>query len=330
MSAAVTLLSAVLDSDGYICIIGLRGKGSPPLQTFYAPGEFKQAVGRANWLDSQGYDAYFGTATFVDRSSRQASNAHTAKNFKLDLDIAPDDDRKFPSQSAAIAALKQFCKANALPKPTVVSSGWGIHVYWPVTQAMHPADAKLYADKLKALCHARGFKASPESTSDIARVLRVPGTHNHKVENNVREVQLLNEPTLCDTKSLMDAIDAACVDLPAPVAAAYVSTALFPGQELPAHLRGVSLDEHTQDLFQGAVESIDGGQGVQSDQGYVSTSSVNTRAPLACCPVDCAVLRRRRKSYPRNLGEAPALRLRRDSNEGAKNAGPIYLCNYRS
>jgi hypothetical protein len=256
MSAAVTLLSAVLDSDGYICIIGLRGKGSPPLQTFYAPGEFKQAVGRANWLDSQGYDAYFGTATFVDRSSRQASNAHTAKNFKLDLDIAPDDDRKFPSQSAAIAALKQFCKANALPKPTVVSSGWGIHVYWPVTQAMHPADAKLYADKLKALCHARGFKASPESTSDIARVLRVPGTHNHKVENNVREVQLLNEPTLCDTKSLMDAIDAACVDLPAPVAAAYVSTALFPGQELPAHLRGVSLDENTQDLFQGKPKSF--------------------------------------------------------------------------
>lgn len=66
----------------------------------------------------------------------------------------------------------------ALPEPTaVVSSGGGIHVYWRLTEPM--ADLDAWTTRQKALIAAVG---SDPSVHDPPRVMRLPGTLNHKYE----------------------------------------------------------------------------------------------------------------------------------------------------
>src|SRR5262249_39184778 len=61
-----------------------------------------------------------------------------------------------------------------------VSSGWGLHVYWPLKHMLDRATWERYARGLKSLCEKHGLKADPSRTADISSVLRTPGTHNRK------------------------------------------------------------------------------------------------------------------------------------------------------
>jgi Virulence-associated protein E len=68
-------------------------------------------------------------------------------------------------------------------------SGGGLHIYWPLKAALPRAEWLPYANGLKAACLELGLKADQKVTSDLARVLRPPGTHNRKLLNP-RKVEL--------------------------------------------------------------------------------------------------------------------------------------------
>jgi len=55
----------------------------------------------------------------------------------------------------------------------------------------------MYAEALKAACAHYGFHADPSVTADVARILRVPGTHNWKIPEEPLDVIL-------DTESLQN------------------------------------------------------------------------------------------------------------------------------
>ena len=84
------------------------------------------------------------------------------------------------TQADAAVALKQFVRATGLPLPTIVNSGGGLHVYWPLTEDVPAQDWVEHARKLKALCRTHNLGADPAITADAARILRVPGTQNYK------------------------------------------------------------------------------------------------------------------------------------------------------
>jgi len=176
-----TFLGTVLGGAGYYCVAGieeLHGEKRDPdiRQTFYT--EIDDALGAANAYNAAGYNAYFALATFVESGSRRAANVQQMKSLFLDLDCGPNKD--YPTQSDALVGLRGFCKTLKLPKPMLVNSGRGIHVYWPL---IAPVAADVWipvAERLKALCVDHGLFADPAVTSDSARVLRVPGTLNYK------------------------------------------------------------------------------------------------------------------------------------------------------
>ena len=96
----------------------------------------------------------------------------------LDLDCGPAKD--YPDQRSALDALKKFCSQLDLPKPQLVNSGRGIHAYWLLSEEA-PADKwRSVAERLKKACEHKKLYADPAVTADLARVLRVPGTHNYK------------------------------------------------------------------------------------------------------------------------------------------------------
>jgi hypothetical protein len=253
---ARALLSAALDPTGYICIVGLKTKaGAPPVQTFFKPGAYQNAIAEAMRLSGIGYDAYFGTSTYATPDNRTAANVHVCKVFKLDLDVCADAlDKKYASKKDAVASLIDFCAETGLPMPVLVDSGGGVHCYWIMAEALTPDEGRLYSEKLKAITIGHSMKTDITITADIARILRVPDTLNYK-KAVARPVVLRSEVDVHDTDMLLDLIDAAYTTVGAPVAVPEMPSMLG-GMAVPAHLRNVQLDDTTRSLLTGKPKSF--------------------------------------------------------------------------
>lgn len=172
---------------------------------------FKTAADAALFVDDRvdaGLELYFALAKYREihvmvgdkRRQRVASNVLSVGALWLDLDVG-SEPHKYQSKKQAIDHLVAFCKAVKLPKPTVVDSGGGVHVYWVLRKHLAPERWQILAGWLKAVAAHWGLKQDNSRTSDIASVLRVPGTYNHKRDER-RPVQLLNEIRICAAKEL--------------------------------------------------------------------------------------------------------------------------------
>ena len=169
-------LKSILGDVGHYCIVGLKPKEDRRVQKFYE--SLDDAITVASDLDSNGYDAYFALATFETGDSRKNDNVKQLRSLFLDLDCGVGKD--YESQAEAVKALRDFCKKLNLPKPTLVNSGRGVHVYWALTEPVSRDEWLPIAERLKQLCRENGLNADPAVTADSARILRVPGTHNFK------------------------------------------------------------------------------------------------------------------------------------------------------
>jgi hypothetical protein len=171
-------LSRALGTEGFYCVFASRSKDGRRVQKFYSSIDALIHAGQN--FDAEGFDVYFALSTFTEDTSRKVNNAAFMRSFFLDLDCGPLKD--FPSQVDAISALQQFCRAAKLPRPMMINSGRGVHVYWTLTEQVPVTAWVQAAERLKQLCVAHKFPADPAVTADIARVLRVPDTHNYKAE----------------------------------------------------------------------------------------------------------------------------------------------------
>jgi DNA primase len=177
METAIFLKEALPESGSY-CVFASNTSADRRSQQFF--DSVDDVVDVAQDLDTKGYDVYFALASFKEAKSRKVDNVQHLKSFFLDLDCGPSKD--FVSQTEALAQLKMFCKQLQLPRPLLINSGRGIHVYWVLSEAVPLDDWLPVALRLKQLCAENNFLADPAVTADAARVLRIPRTHNYKPE----------------------------------------------------------------------------------------------------------------------------------------------------
>ena len=174
-------LGGLLSSTGHYCVFAAKSKDDIRIQKFY--DTLEEVERAAHKFDADGFDVYFALSTFKEPTrdaGRKGPNAHELKSLFLDLDCGPL--KEYPSQKLAVDALRSFCKELSLPKPLMVNSGRGVHVYWPLTEAVSAAEWVDAAERLKKACANKGLLADPSVTSDVVRILRVPSTHNYKEE----------------------------------------------------------------------------------------------------------------------------------------------------
>ena len=170
-------LKAILGSHGNYCVFASNPETKKLHQEFFSTIEelYDDAIER----DEHGDNAYFALGTFnPDTHKRLASNVLEMKSFFLDLDCG--EGKEYPDQKTALAELKVFCKTLNMPRPMLVNSGRGVHVYWALTEAVSCDVWLPVANKLKDKCKELGLLADKNVTSDAARVLRMPNTHNYK------------------------------------------------------------------------------------------------------------------------------------------------------
>lgn len=158
---------------------------------------------RLNWAMST--DAFFNAWVCMSQQSeastnkagkpkavRKAANATLFKAIWIDCDVKPGDANHYHTMQEAFAALTAFRQSAGLPFPSViVNSGGGLHIYWVSDTPLTLDDWRPYAHGLKALLLNAGVKCDTGLTTDAARILRVPGTLNHKYDPP-RPVQLLH------------------------------------------------------------------------------------------------------------------------------------------
>ena len=175
MQHALQLLDAVLPSDG-LRIVALKPpawkKGLKHL--FVSSNE--EVVKATQRIDSNGVTNYFALATYADPDGgRKATNTVQLQCLWLDVDY-----KNYDSTEAADADLTRLSEVVG-PASIVVDSGGGFHAYWVLRRAMPTAEWEPLAAAFQATWQSLDVKADPIS-ADAARVLRLPGSHNHKYD----------------------------------------------------------------------------------------------------------------------------------------------------
>lgn len=177
------LLSAVQPAEGWYAVVGINEQ-SKQQELVESREELDTWVER---FLRRKMNVFFGVAKFKSDDGRKKDNVQALKALWLDIDCGPTKD--YPSQNEALQALKGFCKTVGLPRPIVVNSGRGLHVYWPLTEAVTREEWEPVAARLKEVCVAQDLRVDP-AVFEVSRILRIPGTFNYKGEEPI-EVQVL-------------------------------------------------------------------------------------------------------------------------------------------
>jgi len=179
------LLSVVQPPQGWFVICGFRGPEDVRQKVVATREEVDALV--AKYL-SQNRDVYFAVAKFATDKNRKKDNVEALQAFWLDVDcgakkaeVNPETGRPqgYIDQATGLQALREFCSLIGLPKPIIVNSGRGLHVYWALDKAISRGEWEPVALRLRDLCRLHGFFVD-DSIFEVARVLRVPGTLNFK------------------------------------------------------------------------------------------------------------------------------------------------------
>lgn len=174
-------------------------------------------------LSNQGTNAFFAvsgfrSASYVDERTgktrfRTGDNAYVARSMWLDIDCGVGPKKPYDNQSEGLTALRDFLKKTKLPMPTfIVSSGYGLHIYWSFTKDIPKEIWLPVANAFKALVLGTGFKVDPAPPADIARVLRPVGSFNYK-RGGKKEVKVLKERSVLRFSDWARAISKATKDL---------------------------------------------------------------------------------------------------------------------
>jgi hypothetical protein len=208
MHETTKFLSAVLPQTGIYCVVGIKGKKVE--QKFVE--DFDAVIATAEELVATQTEAYFALASYEDGSTRRTQDKTAAvKAFWLDIDCG--EGKPYSNQQEGLEALKEFKNKLNLPSPTVVDSGYGLHVYWALSEEVAPDEWEPVAKRLKMACAMLKLQADPAVTSDLARILRIPNTKNFK-RGEERDVVIarMGEPITLDV--MVDAFDKAGVNKP--------------------------------------------------------------------------------------------------------------------
>jgi hypothetical protein len=272
-------LATVLPSAGRFCAVELSTAKKEHVFTNSVDDLYSAAMA----FNEKGFDAYFALASFGTAEKRVAENAAKIKSIFLDIDCnGVKGSKEYANKTEGAHALEDFLARTGLDKlgqPWVISSGGGLHVYWPLTEEVDIAVWKPIAENLKRLAKQYEFKIDHSVTADASRILRVPDTNNYKKEKP-RRVKIMVEAN--------NAFDLAAIDLllhsqlkkenvPAPQTSLILEGAR-PKAALDANR--VKLIENSMTFFRTIEEATDANRGCGQLAYYKEHATEDGMEPL--------------------------------------------------
>jgi hypothetical protein len=210
----VDLLDIVQPATGWFAVLGIKGPRDVRQGLVSTRREVDEL---AEQYVAEDRNVFFGVAKYATEDNRTKENVRALKAFWLDIDcgeakvqVNPETGRPdgYINQAAGLQALKEFCSVVGLPKPTLVNSGGGLHVYWSLEEEITRAEWEPVAERLKDICRTQNFYVD-DKVFEAARVLRIPGTYNFK-EETPRPVSIIavgKPTTLDDFRRILGVVD---------------------------------------------------------------------------------------------------------------------------
>lgn len=182
-----TFLTRVSAPTDELVVALWKPEASKPRGTFWNRGSFKDyddAVAAIQlWDRDPEWTVYFTVGRMANHRYTKASGSpgyhrrqQDATMFKaicFDLDIGD----KYKTQGEGNKAVAGAIRAIGLPDPMVVSSGRGVHYYWPLITAI---DKKLWEETsiaLRLALEEHNVQIDTSKIHDASMVLRPVGTH---------------------------------------------------------------------------------------------------------------------------------------------------------
>ena len=148
------------------------------------------AVKAAYQACQQGLDVYFGVNPRIGKAGKK-ENVQYLSSFHAEVDYGKVGHKKKPEYGTYDEALRAI-KAFEIPPSLIIHSGGGFHCYWILDI---PANVlKIGLKNLKNVNIAILNKIHADrGTHNINRILRVPGTFNFKISDNIRPVTIIDD-----------------------------------------------------------------------------------------------------------------------------------------
>jgi hypothetical protein len=149
-----------------------RDKRWPALDAFCAPSDTKAIT--TFCTQHQDREVYYGVALRKDATSGKLANCAWLPSLFVDLDSKTFANGEIDARAA-------LARSPLVPT-AIVHSGGGLHVYWLLKE---PIDLTIEADAAKTWLRRLARALDGDLCSaEPARVLRLPGTRNHKYEHD--------------------------------------------------------------------------------------------------------------------------------------------------
>lgn len=157
----VEVVAARRRADG---TLAMRSRSAP--ERFPVAGDLEALVGLARRHRGVGEEVFCTPLTRRRRRSGKAGDVFAARCCWIDID-----------DPANLQLLRAFAHR---PQLVVYSGSGGAHAYWRLARALNPT--QLEATNRKLAAHL----GADASSTDRARIMRLPGTHNHKADRPCR------------------------------------------------------------------------------------------------------------------------------------------------
>lgn len=212
-------LEKILPRQGVYMAVGMNARGQ---MAHIGCETIDKLVDTITRFEKNGYTAFHACSSYLQgpyndpergrKVCRVRENWAYARSFWIDVDCGEAkaaEGKGYKTKRDACIALASFCQKYHLPKPTLVSSGYGVHAYFITNTDMTSERWVPIATGLKQLLANEGILADPSRTADFASILRPVGTMNRKRETPV-PVEVLLWGVECDATKFEEAIKANC------------------------------------------------------------------------------------------------------------------------
>ena len=153
-------------------VIEIRTLGQYPKRVMEE--DVNQLISHAMEMDQNGLDVYFGVLS-RDRVG------HVVGSVRY---VWADLDDKIHGREAVLLAAGRTADI-------LVDSGNGIHAYWKLTRPIELTEENRRVVRNCLRVFQQKILPGCDNTSDLARLLRLPGTRNHKDAESPKGVRLL-------------------------------------------------------------------------------------------------------------------------------------------
>jgi len=156
----------------------------------------EELVQQGQIATAKGHDAYYLVGSLLDASLkiglRAKRNVAGVRSLRADLDVG--EGKTYKTKDEIFQVVTAAVASKLIPAPAVVDSGGGYHLYWPLIETLNQAAWEALSYRLlNYLRNSCGIAVDDIAcTTDIARILRTPGTQNFKL-TEPRAVTALQE-----------------------------------------------------------------------------------------------------------------------------------------